>query len=60
MKFNGRSHTNIGTLDISMLIWNYGETKQRYLVVSENWKQEKLSDSGTRMKDKRGGNEPDI
>ena len=54
MKSNGRSHTNIGTLDISMLTWNYGETKQHYSVVFESWKLEKLLDSGILMKDKRG------
>ena len=54
MKSNGRSHTNIGTLDISMLTGNYGENKQHYSVVFESWKLEKLLDSGILMKDKRG------
>lgn len=53
MKSNGRSHTNIGTLDISMLTWNYGETKQHYSVVFESWKPEKLLGSGILMKDKK-------
>ena len=54
MKSNGRSHTNFGTLDISMLTGNYGENKQHYSVVFESWKLEKLLDSGILMKDKRG------
>ena len=53
MKSNGRSHTNIGTLDISTLTWNYGETKQLCSVVFESWKLEKLLDSGILMKDKK-------
>ena len=54
MRSNGRSHTNIGTLDISMLTGNYGENKQHCSVVFESWKPEKLLDSGIFMKDKRG------
>ena len=45
----------IGTLDISMLIWNCGETRQRYSVLFESWKPERLSSSGRHMKVNRGG-----
>ena len=40
----------IGTLAISMLIWNYGEIRQRYSVVFESWKPGGSFGSGTHMK----------
>lgn len=52
MKSKGRSHTSIGTLAISTLIWNYGEIRRRCLVLCENWKPEELFGSGILMRDK--------
>lgn len=50
MRCKGWSHVSIGTLVISMSIWNYGEIKQRYSVVFESWRLGESFGSGTHMK----------
>ena len=54
MNSEGRSHISIGTLVISMSIWNYGEIKQRYSVVFESWRLGMSFGSGTHMRAENG------